>query len=88
MPSKRRLRLQPPLKADSLPDLAIYKDGVKIKTPSFTTKPLGDKTQFKLSLDMVALDQTSVYKIQVNSVDEVAQQTREVGTFEMQNKAS
>ncbi len=77
-----------PLKADSLPDLAIYKDGVKIKTPSFTTNPLGDKTQFKLSLDMVALDQTSVYKIQVNSVDEVAQQTREVGTFEMQNKAS
>ncbi|MGO2940638.1 MAG: hypothetical protein ACTIDA_09065, partial [Pseudolactococcus laudensis] len=35
-----------PVRAETMPDLEIYKDGVKIKSPSFTTKPKGDKTQF------------------------------------------
>lgn len=77
-----------PVKAEAMPDLEIYKDCVKIKTPSFTTKPEGDKTQFKLSFDMSVLDKTSVYKIQVNIVDEIGQQATEIGTFDMQNKVS
>lgn len=77
-----------PVRAETMPDLEIYKDGVKIKSPSFTTKPKGDKTQFKLSFDMSALDKTSIYKIQVNSVDEIKQQATEIGTFDLQNKVS
>lgn len=37
---------------------------------------------------MSALDKTSIYKIQVNSVDEIKQQATEIGTFDMQNKVS
>ena len=69
-------------------NLVIYKDGVKIETPSYTTKPQGDKTQFKLSLDMSALDKASVYKLQINSADASGQQTTEIGTFDMQNKTT
>ncbi|GAB2021777.1 hypothetical protein RyT2_08510 [Pseudolactococcus yaeyamensis] len=77
-----------PIKVEEIPDLEIYQDGVKIKTPSFTTKLQGEKTQFELSLDMSVLDEKSVYKIQVNSADIAGQQTAEIGTFSMQNKSS
>ncbi|GHU41011.1 hypothetical protein FACS1894193_04180 [Bacilli bacterium] len=77
-----------PFKKDEAPELEIYKDGVKVDTSSFIAQPQGDKMAFELSFDMSKLDKTSVYKMQVNSVNATGQEKTEIGAFSMKHKLS
>ncbi|MCB5952829.1 hypothetical protein LI951_12190 [Enterococcus sp. BWT-B8] len=68
-------------------DVIIYKNDVKNEAQSsFSYENKNGNTAFDFSFDLSALDNTSVYKIQVNEVDEMGNIVKELGSFELQNK--
>lgn len=62
----------------------IYRNDVEVESPSYTMNP--EKGEFNFSFDLSALDQTSVYKIQVSKTDGMGNTLEELGSFELQNK--
>ncbi|WP_086350872.1 hypothetical protein [Candidatus Enterococcus clewellii] len=66
-------------------NLEVYKNGVKTETPSYTTGGENRLTTFSLSIDLSALDKTSVYKIQLYTGDNMGNNIDEIGSFELQN---
>ncbi|MBL1225471.1 hypothetical protein [Enterococcus sp. BWR-S5] len=64
--------------------IEIYRNGVEVETPSYIFNPTNG--EFNFSFDLSALDQTSVYKIQISKTDGMGNSLEEIGSFELQNK--
>lgn len=67
-------------------EIEVYKNGILVGTPDYHYEDKNGTTKFTMSIDLSALDETSVYKTIVSNADESGQKTEEIGTFELQNK--
>ncbi|MDA9470915.1 RNA polymerase sigma factor [Enterococcus sp. 5H] len=57
----------------------------EVDTPNYGYDP--ETGRMDISFDLIAMDKTSVYKIQVNEVDQMSgEMLSEFGYFELQNK--
>ncbi|WP_206912033.1 hypothetical protein IGL98_000070 [Enterococcus sp. DIV0840] len=89
------IRFIAPLKEFSTPEkpctprITLYKDGIEVENQLFTQISNLETGEIELSISLSSLDTTSVYKIQVNDVDNFSGEAiKEVGFFELQNKES
>lgn len=74
-----------PISENMAPGIDIYKNGIKVDTPSFVYDL--ETGRMDISFDLSAMDKISVYKIQVNEVDQLSgEMPSEIDYFELQNK--
>lgn len=69
------------------PEVILYKDGKKVENQLITQISNLETGEIEISISLSSLDTTSVYKIQVNDVDDFSGETiEEIGFFELQNE--
>ncbi|MGX7201606.1 hypothetical protein BCR22_08900 [Enterococcus plantarum] len=69
------------------PEITLYKDGIEVEDQLFTQISNLETGEIEISINLSSLDTTSVYRIQVNEVNDLSGETvREIGFFELQNQ--
>ncbi|WP_207694423.1 hypothetical protein DOK67_0001020 [Enterococcus sp. DIV0212c] len=75
------------LQEESYPAVTLYKDGMKTENQIFTEMFNTETGEITISFSLSALDKTSVYKIQLNYVDDfTGEPIEEIGYFDIQNE--